>query len=295
MNTMWTVLKQTIAGWNEHEAPRMGAALAFYTILSLSPLVIVVIAIVATIVGSSSAQTQLLAQVEGMMGAQSAEAVKQVIEHGQQSSSGIIPSILGVVTLLFGASGVFGELRAALNKIWDVKPESVGGIWRALKQRFFSFGMVLAVGFMLLVSLMISAALAAFIEYFGGVLPLPGFVLHLVDLIISLGTISGLFALIFRYVPATTVPWRSIWKGATVTAVFITIGKFLIGLYLGKAAFGSAYGAAGSLVVFIVWVYYTAMIFMFGAEFTHVLASANTAQNTPRNGTKSQQVPTVPK
>jgi membrane protein len=185
-----------------------------------------------------------------------------------------------MITLLFGASGVFGELRSALNKMWDVKPESEGGVWRTIKQHFFSFGMVLAVGFLLLVSLVISAALAALGKFFDGFLPLPEFALSAINFVVSLVGTAVLFALIFRYVPETKIAWKDVWIGATVTALLFTIGEFLVGLYLGKAAVGSAYGAAGSLVVVIVWVYYSAMIFLFGAEFTHGLDSGGHGQNT---------------
>ena len=277
---IWSMLRQTLAKWNEHEAPRLGAALAFYTILSLAPLMILVIAIVSVFFGHSTAQAQILNQVENMIGPQGAEAVKAMIEHGQEPASGAIASLIGVVTLLFGASGVFGELRSALNKMWDAKPEAEGGIWSAIKQRFFSFGMVLAVGFLLLVSLLISAALATLEKYGSSLLPMPGSVLNIINFVISLAAIAVLFALIFRYVPATTkIASRSVWVGATATALLFTIGKFLIGLYLGKAAVGSAYGAAGSLVVVIVWVYYSALIFLFGAEFTHVLDSTDREPN----------------
>jgi membrane protein len=265
---IWSLLSRTFSAWNEHEAPRLGAALAFYTLLSLAPLVILAIAIAALIFGHATAQGQLLGQVESMIGRQGSEAVKGMIEHAQEPASGAFASIIGVITLLFGASGVFGELRSALNRMWDVKPKSEGGLWGTIKQRFFSFGMVFAVGFLLLVSLVISAALAALGKFFGGLLPVPDFVLSAINFVVSLAGVAVLFALIFRYVPEIKVPWRRIWIGATVTALLFTIGKFLIGLYLGKAAVGSAYGAAGSLVVIIVWVYYSAMIFLFGAEFT---------------------------
>ena len=274
------MLSQTFSAWNEHEGPRLGAALAFYTILSLAPLVILVIALVALIFGHSTAQDQLLGQVDSMIGHQGSEAVKGMIEHAQEPASGTFASIIGVITLLFGASGVFGELRSALNKMWDVRIDSGGGVWGTIKQRFFSFGMVLAVGFLLLVSLVISAALAALGKFFGGFLPMPEFVLSAINFMVSLAGTAVLFALIFRYVPETKIAWKDVWIGATVTALLFTIGEFLVGLYLGKAAVGSAYGAAGSLVVVIVWVYYSAMIFLFGAEFTHVLESGGQGQNT---------------
>jgi membrane protein len=277
--TIWSMLSQTFSAWNEHEAPRLGAALAFYTILSLAPLVILVIALVALVFGHSTAQDQLLGQVDSMIGHQGSEAVKGMIEHAQEPASGTFASIIGVITLLFGASGVFGELRSALNKMWDVKIDSGGGVWGTIKQRFFSFGMVLAVGFLLLVSLVISVALAALGKFFGGFLPMPEFMLSAINFMVSLAGTAVLFALIFRYVPGTKIDWNAVWIGATVTALLFTIGKFLIGLYLGKAAVGSAYGAAGSLIVVIVWVYYSAMIFLFGAEFTHVLESGGHGQN----------------
>ncbi len=276
--TIWSMLTRTSAEWNRHEAPRLGAALAFYSILSLAPLVVLALAIVSLIFGNSTAQTQLLDQVRGMIGEQGSQAVKDMIEHGQKPASSAIASIVGGITLLFGASGVFGELRSALNRMWDVQPESEGGFWSTIKQRVFSFTLVLAVGFLLLVSLLLSVALAALSKFFAAVLPLPGFVLNTINLAVSLAGVAVLFALMFRFVPATKIAWRSIWIGATVTAVLFTMGKFLIGLYLGKAAVGSAYGAAGSLVVVIVWVYYSAMIFLFGAEFTQVLDSAAPAQ-----------------
>ncbi len=269
--TLWSLLTRTFSAWSGHEAPRLGAAIAFYTILSMAPLVILVIAIVALIYGHSTAQAHLLSQVDSMIGKEGSDAVNAMIQHGQKPASGVISSVLGIVTLLFGASGVFGELRAALNTMWDVKPDTKGGIWATIKDRFFSFGMVLAVGFLLLVSLLVSTVLAALGKFLSGVLPLPALALGALNVAVSLVGIAVLFALIFRYVPAAKVAWKNAWIGAAVTAALFTLGKSLIGLYLGKAAVGSAYGAAGSLVVVVVWVYYSAMIFLFGAEFTHEL------------------------
>jgi membrane protein len=267
---LWQTLKTTFSAWSAHEAPRLGASLAFYSILSLAPLAVVVLSIVAMVFGHSTAQDQLLAQVQGMIGKEGADAVKSMIEHAQKPSSGVFASVIGIATLLFGASGVFGELRSALNRMWDVKENPDTSLWVMIRQRIFSFGMVLAVGFLLLVSLVVSAALAALGKYFGGILPMPEFVAQVMNFLISMAGISILFALIFKYVPDIHIAWREVWVGAVVTAFFFTIGKLLIGVYLGKAAVGSAYGAAGSLVVVIVWIYYSSMIVLFGAEFTHM-------------------------
>ena len=276
--TVWSNLSRTFSEWKEHEAPRLGAALAFYSILSLAPLVVLTVAITALVFGHSSAQNNLVAQAQNLIGPEGAEAVKAMLEHAQKPASGLFASIIGVITLLFGASGVAGELQSALNRMWDVQPENTGGIWGAVKQRLFSFGMVLGVGFLLLVSLLVSAALAALGKFAAGFLPLPEWALDAINLVVSLAGIAVLFALIFRYVPATRVAWKTVWIGAIATALLFTIGKFLIGLYLGKSAVGSPYGAAGSVIVIIVWIYYSAMIFLFGAEFTHVLDSGGARQ-----------------
>jgi len=265
------LVRKTVSAWTDHEAPRLGAALAFYSILSLAPLVILVLGIVAIFFGHSSAEAQIIGQVEGLVGKEGGIAIRAMIEHAQKPASGTFASIVGVITLLFGASGVFGELQTALNKMWDVKPKPGGGIWAMMRQRIFSFGMVLAVGFLLLVSLVVSAALAAVGKFFGGLLPLPEFILGGINFVVSLAGIAFAFALIFKYVPDAEIAWKDVWVGAIATAFFFTVGKFLMGLYLGKAAVGSAYGAAGSIVVLIVWVYYSSMIFLFGAEFTRVI------------------------
>jgi membrane protein len=275
----WNLFRRAFALWNDHDAPRLGAALAFYAILSLAPLAILAMAILSFVLGHSAAQENLLAAVRNMIGAQGAEAVKAAIDHSQTTpASSRLASIIGVVALLFGASGVFVELRAALDKMWDVRSSTVSGIWGAIKDRLLSFGMLLAVGFLLLVSLLISVASAALDHFLEGRLApnhvlLLAFLLKTIDVVGSLAGIGVLFALTFRYVPAVRIAWRNAWIGAMVTAVLFTIGKFLIGMYLGKAAVGSAYGAAGSLIVVIVWVYYSAMIFLLGAEFTHLIHS----------------------
>jgi membrane protein len=195
-----------------------------------------------------------------------------MLQSGRKVSSGALSTAVGVITLAFGAIGVFGELRSALNQIWDANPKNSSGLIGLVRERFFSLGMVFSVGFILLVSLMVSAALAALTKFFSGLLPIPGFVLTALSFVVSLAAISLLFGLILKYVPETRVDWRDVRVGAIATALMFTIGKTLLGLYLGKASPGSAYGAAGSLVAMVIWVYYSAQIFFFGAEFTHVVA-----------------------
>ncbi len=282
---MLPLLKETFSKWSEHDAPRLGASLAFYTLLSLAPLLIIAIAIVALVFGHDAAQDQIGNQLRDLVGQSGADAIKTMLARSHNASSGVVATAIGVITLLLGASGVCGELRAALNKMWDAKPAGGSGFMAMIKEKSFAFGMVLAIGFLLLVSLVVSAGLAAVGMYASGVLPIPPFVLEILNFLVSFGVITLLFALIYKYVPDVKIEWHDVWIGATATALLFTIGKFLIGLYLGKAGVGSAYGAAGSLVAVIVWVYYSAQIFFFGAEFTQVYAHAerdDAAVSSPR-------------
>ena len=271
-NTLISLLRRSFADWNDDDAPRLGAALAFYTILSISPLVILVVAIVSLVFERSSAQAHLLSQVQALVGPDGRHAVESMLASGHKASSGIFATIVGFLTLVLGASAVFGELRSALNAIWEAEPESRSGLWGMVRERFFSFGMVIGVGFVLLVSLLASAGLAAMTKFFIGLVPIPSFVLGAFDLLVSFAGIAVLFGFILKYVPETRVEWSDVRVGAVGTALLFTVGKSLLGLYLGKASLGSAYGAAGSLVVMVIWVYYSAQIFFFGAGFTHVYA-----------------------
>ena len=207
-----------------------------------------------------------------MMGDAGASAVRTVIEYGKTPDRGGIASILGLVTLLFGASSVFGELQSALNKIWSAEPSDDYGVMSIVRSRLFSFAMVLSLGFLLLVSLLFSTVLAAVSGYFSHRLSVPTLLLGTASELVSIAAIAALITVIFKYVPDVKLSWRDVWDGALATALLFTVGKWLLGFYLGKAAVGSAYGAAGSLIVVIVWVYYSAMIFYFGAEFTRVRA-----------------------
>lgn len=270
-----SLFKVSFQNWNKHNAPRLGAALAFYTIVSISPLVILAVAIVSFAFSQSTAQGHLLDEVQSLVGYQGRVSVQNLLEHGQKLSSGLISTIVGVATLFVGASGVFQELRSDLNEIWEVEPQATAG-WRGmLRERVFSFGLVLSVGFVLLVSLLVSAGLAAVSKFVSGLLPLPAIVFQILNFLVSLGGVFLLFAAILKYVPACRVDWRDVRVGAAVTAILFVIGKTLLGIYLGRSTTASSYGAAGSLVVLVIWVYYSAQIFYFGAEYTHAHALAN--------------------
>jgi membrane protein len=272
LKSVWELGRQTVIEWNRHEATRLGASLAFYAVLSLAPLVILAIALAGSFVGMKAAQEQVLVQFQELLGPAGATAVQSMIAHAQNVRATSIASALGLLTLLFGASQIFSELQSALNKIWEVDSYKTGGVLALIRQRFFSFGLVLAIGLLLLVSLLVSAALAAVGKFMSGALPLPEWILHGIDFLLSVIGTSALFTLIFHYIPDAQTDWRHSWIGGLVTAALFSLGKSLIGLYLGKAGIGTEYGEAGSLVVVVVWVYYSSQIFFFGAELTHVLS-----------------------
>ncbi len=271
-NPYWHDLKQTVNSWLDHEGPRLAASLSLYSLLSLAPLVILTIAVASLAFGRSQAQAALIGEVRDLMGSEGARTVQTVIQHGKAPHAGGVASVIGIVILIVGASSVFGELQSALNKIWDVKSANDLGLWSLIKSRLVSFALVLGFGFLLLVSLLFSAGLTAFGRYFSAHLSLPTGLLAATNALVSFAGIFVLIALILRYVPDVSLRWKDVWQGALATAVLFTVGKALLGLYLGRTAVGSAYGAAGSLIVVILWVYYSAMIFYFGAEFTRVRA-----------------------
>jgi membrane protein len=267
-------LKQTTVSFLHHEGPRLAASLSFYSLLSLAPLVILTIAIASRAFERSEAQEVLIHEVRDFMGSAGVHTVEMVLEHGVEPQGGGVASLIGVVILFLGASSVFGELQSALNKIWDVKSPANTGLLSLIESRLVSFALVLGFGFLLLVSLVFSAALAAFGRLLSAHLSLPTLLLAATNAVVSFAGIFVLIALILRYVPDVRLRWRDVWQGALATAVLFTIGKALLALYLGTTAVASAYGAAGSLIVVILWVYYSAMIFYFGAEFTRVRAGA---------------------
>jgi len=270
---MWRLMKDAASDWSRDRAPRLGAALAYYTVFSLVPFLVVVIAVIGLVFGEVAAQSAILSQIAELVGEQTAAAIKDMIQRANQPSTGLFATAVAVATLLIGASGVFGQLQDALNTVWGVEPKEGRGVWGFIKDRFLSFVAVLGTGFLLLVSLILSSALAAFGKWFGGLLTLPEAVLQLMNFAFSFLVVTGLFALIFKVLPDAKVAWRDVWIGAALTSALFTIGKFALGVYLGKSNVASAYGATGSLVLVLLWVYYSAQILLYGAEFTQVYAN----------------------
>ncbi len=268
-NRFWTVLKQAFAGaWND-DVPRMGAALAFYTLFALAPILIVSIVVGGMVFGHEAVRGEIVGQIEGLVGRDGAQAVQGMLEGAARSSSSIPATIIGVITFFLGATGAFLELQADLDVIWRVKPRSRGNFLRdLLMQRIISFGLVLGFAFLLLTSLVVTAALAAVHTYMGSAFPGIAALWEAVNVVVSLGVITLLFAMIYKVLPDVKLAWVDVWVGALVTAALFTAGKFLIGLYLGTSSFASTYGAAGSVIVVLVWVYYSSQIILLGAEFT---------------------------
>lgn len=267
------IFKQTFKEWNEDKAPRLAAALSYYTVFSLAPLLVLVIAITSFIIGNNvDIRNEIMRHLHGLVGPQGAEIVSTLIERNSQPGSGILATIIGIVTLLLGATGVFGQLQDALNTIWEVKPKAGRGILGMLKDRFLSFTMVLGTSFLLLVSLVISTALAFLNQFFTDWLGGLGVLAQMINIIVSIGVVTVIFAMIFKFLPDVKIRWTDVWIGSLFTAVLFTIGRILLSIYLGNSATTSAYGAAGSLVVLLLWVYYSSQILFFGAEFTQVYA-----------------------
>ena len=284
---IWKVLKNTVSAFLEDEALSRGAAMAFYTATSLAPVLLIVIAIAGLVFGTEAAQIAVTDQLSGLMGKQTAGVLQTAIASAGDQSAGIWATIIGVGTLLLTASGMFGEMQTALNKIW--KTESKGAtVGRLIRARAASLGLVATLGFLLIVSLVVSAALTAFGEYLNAVLPFGNFIISLLNFFVSLALLSLLFAAIYKVLPDTPIRWRDVVLGGVVTAVLFTIGKTLIGWYLGSSAIASSYGAAGGLILLLFWIYYSAQIFLLGAEFTKVYA--NVADNALPNSSQPKRI-----
>ncbi len=271
------IFKGAATGWLDDSAMRLSAALSYYTVFSLAPLLVLVVSVVGFFWGSQNAtiQANLVGQMRAQIGPEAADAIAMMLENTDRPGSGsTLATVLGVVALLIGATALFGQIQEAINTVWGVKPDpKQGAIWSLVRQRLLSFGMILTVCFVLLVSLVLSAIVGYMTQGLGETGAIGGLALQLINIGAAFVVVTVLFALIFRYLPDATVEWRDVWVGALVTALLFSIGRVLIGLYLGRSSTASAYGAAGSLAVLLVWVYYTAMILLFGAEVTQVYAT----------------------
>ncbi len=264
--------KDAFRQWLNDQAPRLAAALSYYVIFSLAPLLLIAIAVAGLVYGEQAAQEEITEQLRQMLGPQAASLIHEAIEDISRQRAGIIATVVGLVTLFIGASGVFWQLKKALNMIWDVAPPKGKGILNLIFGRLLAFAIALVIGFLLLLSLILSAALSAVSNYFSSLLPGAGLLWYLFDIALSITVITILFATMFKILPDAKIRWRDVWVGAFMTAILFVIGKFLIGLYLGTSTVGSAYGAAGSLIVILIWFNYSAQIFLLGAEFTKVYA-----------------------
>jgi len=277
--------------WSEDKASRLGAALAYYTVFSIAPLLLITIAIVGFIYGEEAASGQIQGQVAEFVGPEGGKAIETMVANaGERKGAGIFATVISAALLLFGASGVFVQLKDALNTVWDVpEPKSEGGIWGFIKTRFMSFGLVLGVGFLLLVSLILSAILSSVGKFMGDALPMAA-LMQVLNNVLSFAVITALFAMIFKFLPDIKLPWRDVWIGAAITALLFTIGKWALGVYLGRSSMSSAYGAAGSFVVLLVWTYYSAQIVFFGAEVTQVYSHRYGAWQGRKKRTEKQKM-----
>jgi membrane protein len=269
LGALWTVLKRALSGWWNDNVPHLGAALSYYTLFSLAPILIVAMAIAGFAFGAEAVRGEIVSQIDGLVGHEGALAVQAMLEGAAKPSSSIPATIIGIITFFLGATGAFLELQTALNAIWRVKPKASTSFLRSLMiDRLISFGLVVAVGFLLLTSLLISAGLAALDRYMGQAFPGVAILWQAANVIVSLGVITLLFAMIYKLLPDVELAWSDVWVGGLVTAGMFTMGKFLIGLYLGTSGLASSYGAAGSVIVLLVWVYYSSQVVLLGAEFT---------------------------
>jgi membrane protein len=268
LNFMWRLLRETFDEWLADKAPRLGAALAFYSVLSIGPLLLIVVSVAGLAFGEDSVRLQLVTEIRNLIGDTGAQAIETIMTNSHNREAGIVATLIGFATLIISATGFFAQLQDALNAIWNVESKENDHWTWFLKKRVLSFALIVGIGFLLLISLVVSAALAAFGGMFANVLP--AFMLHSFNLAVSFAVTTFLFAMTFKMLPDAHIEWRDVWIGAAITALLFSVGKFFIGIYLGQSALSSTYGAAGSLIVVLVWIYYSTQIFFFGAEFTQV-------------------------
>jgi membrane protein len=274
IRSWWPLVKRAASAWIDDYAPSMGAALSYYTVFSLAPLLLLVISIAGLVFGEEAARGALFGQLAELMGSSAAKAIESLLVSVSKPASGVVGTVTGIVVLLIGATTVFGELQDALDRIWRAPVRSrSSGLWTLLRSRFLSFGMVLGIAFLLMVSLVLSAAVAALGTWWGGAFRGWEWLAQAINLVLGFALTTIVFALIYKLMPRVKVRWHDVWLGAAVTSLLFTVGRFLIGLYIGKSDIASGFGAAGSLIIVFVWVYYSAQIFLMGAEFTWVYAN----------------------
>lgn len=279
---LWQLVKDTVDAWLDDFAPSMGAALAYYTIFSMAPLLLLLIAVAGYFFGADAARGQIVAELGGLMGEEGAAAVEGILKTASQPGESLVAIAVSVIMLFIGATTVFAELQSDLDRIWKTPvAKRPSGIWGLIRTRLLSFGMILGVGFLLVVSLVLSAGLAALGKWWEPLLRDWAVLLEILNFIVSFAVITAVFAMMYKVLPSVRVRWRHVWIGATVTAFLFTLGKYLIGLYIGKSGIASGFGAAGSLIVVLLWVYYSTQIFLLGAEFTQVYAQRSAAGPVP--------------
>jgi len=290
MKEVWVLVKSAFTSWSQDHAQSMGAALAYYTMFSIAPLLLIVISMTGILFGPEAARGEIYGQLTHLMGEQGALGVQNLLESTNQPTEGVAATSIGIVLLLVGATTVFAELQDSLDRIWRAPARAGGGIWALIRARLLSFGMILGIGFLLMVSLVFSAGLSAVSKWwspvFSGWVVIAGFV----NFIFSFLLTTGMFAMIYKVMPRVNICWSEVWIGAAITATLFTVGKWLIGIYIGRSAFSSGYGTAGSLLALLVWVYYSAQIFLMGAEFTwaysHIFGSRR-GKDTPKELAKA--------
>jgi membrane protein len=290
----WTLVRAALSSWIDDYAPSMGAALSYYTVFSLAPLLLIVVSVAGLVFGEEAVRGELFAQLQQLMGDDAAKAVQSLLASVSQPTHGVIGTAVGVAVLLFGATTVFGELQDALDRIWRAPARHASsGVWTLLRARLLSFGLILGLAFLLMVSLVLGAAISALGRWWGPVFGGWGVTAQVVNEIVAFALTTVVFALIYKVMPRVSVRWHDVWLGALVTALLFTVGKFLIGLYIGKSGVTSAFGAAGSIVVIFVWVYYSAQIFLVGAEFTWVYARTLGSMRDPDDPVAAPAVETL--
>jgi membrane protein len=287
LRIFWSALQ----AWWKDDVPRLGASLAYYTLFALAPILLIAIAIAGQVFGKEAVRGQLVGEIDGLLGREAAAAIQTLLQGATRTSTGILATIVGGVTFILTSTGAFLELQTALNTIWRVKPKPGQGLKRFLLNRAQSFGLVLSVGFLLLVSLLISAALSAAADWLERQAPIAPAFWVVANLVVSLGVVTVLFALLFKYLPDVELRWRDVWTGAVATSLLFTVGKFFIGLYIGRSATASSYGAAGSILVLLLWVYYSAQILLLGAEYTRIHTEGQGRRARPRALAEKDPVP----